>query len=317
MDGMHPVHEYDVATKSAWHTIPVSYTPTFNLERLQSASSLSITSLQRVLPNFFSSQHPMAQPRKPFPRVHGGCNCTTVRYCLLSAPLFVYACHCGECQRDSGSVFAISCIIEFDHISLISPTPPLMRSVQINKNIRTLAMCPKCYDVLWHVGSYAPATINVHVGTLDLPGLMEPDLHIYIESKVDWLVLKEGTRAIKGDMNRAKEWPKSSLMRLEKCMKRWEEKTEREEEARKQKEEGGARGNVDESESGVEEKTPTNGSPEPEVQEDEEGDEDVEVDDELERKYEEMEKALQERLEKLSLKLSNQKKERSEGKESH
>lgn len=34
MDGMHPVHEYDVATKSAWHTIPVSYTPTFNLERL-------------------------------------------------------------------------------------------------------------------------------------------------------------------------------------------------------------------------------------------------------------------------------------------
>ncbi|KAF2272732.1 uncharacterized protein EI97DRAFT_436666 [Westerdykella ornata] len=254
----------------------------------------------------------MAESRKPFPFVHGGCTCTTIRYRLLSAPLFVYACHCGECQKSSGSVFKACCIMEFDHVRLLSPTRPLMRKFEAVRHTRIYATCPKCYDVLWHVGSYEPSTINVRVGTLDLPGLMEPDLHIYTESKVDWLVLKEGTRTVKGDMNRAKEWPKSSLIRLLKCKKRYEERIKRESEARKLEEEAEANSHVDEGEGEAEEKTPRNGSPEPSFNEEEEAYIDVD-DDEFERRYEEMEKVLQERLEKLSLKLSNQEETNSEG----
>lgn len=38
----------------------------------------------------------------------GGCQCGSVRYVLTSEPLRVAACHCTECQRQSGSAFGMS-----------------------------------------------------------------------------------------------------------------------------------------------------------------------------------------------------------------
>jgi hypothetical protein len=132
----------------------------------------------------------------------------------------------------------------------------------------------------------------VHTGTLDLPGLFEPDLHIYVEGKVQWLTLPEGTKTLMGDMDRTKEWPKSSLVRFEACMKRWEvverELGRRREEAKRF---DGKEGGDDAGE-----KTPTN-----------EKEEEGEVDDvEFERKQDEIERALEERLEKLCLKLDQE-----------
>jgi hypothetical protein len=38
----------------------------------------------------------------------GGCQCGAVRYEIAAAPLTLYACHCAECQRQSGSAFGLS-----------------------------------------------------------------------------------------------------------------------------------------------------------------------------------------------------------------
>jgi hypothetical protein len=35
---------------------------------------------------------------------NGGCQCGSVRYVLTTEPIRVAACHCKECQRQSGSV---------------------------------------------------------------------------------------------------------------------------------------------------------------------------------------------------------------------
>ena len=35
----------------------------------------------------------------------GGCLCGAVRYELIGVPERLYACHCKECQRQSGSAF--------------------------------------------------------------------------------------------------------------------------------------------------------------------------------------------------------------------
>lgn len=165
--------------------------------------------------------------------------------------------------------------------------------------------------MLWERGDYSPWTYNVRIGTLDLPSLFEPDLHIFIEGKIDWLVLPEGARTLKGDMVRAKHWPKDSLARQEASKRRFEalkrrqdEKTVEHSESKKGKEQAEQ---VDDGENGQEEKTPTNGSPEPRGDDDE----DEEDDEEYERRTDAIEKALQERLAQLTLKLSNQEKSQS------
>jgi hypothetical protein len=249
--------------------------------------------------------HKMPNTR-PFPIVKGGCGCGQIRYQLEAAPLFCYACHCSECQKSSGSIFASSATIEFDRVRCISTTQPKIITIAANRHERTIATCPNCHDVLWDCGSYAPSTYNVHIGTLDLPGLFEPDLHIYIEAKVNWLTLPEGTRTQRGDMDRTKVWPKSSLARFEACMRRWDALQQSEKEAERKEQ-------ADEVESGQEEKTPTNGSPEPKGEEDEDDeDEEEEEDDEAyAKRTDAIEKELQERLAQLTLKLTSQEKSQS------
>lgn len=228
-------------------------------------------------------------PKRSFPVIEGGCCCGLVRYRLLDTPLFCYACHCSDCQKETGTVFAAACIIEYDRVASIGKVTPQVVNVKQHKHIRTIAACPNCKNIMWNTGTYAPQTYNIHIGTLDLPGLMEPDVHIFVEGKVGWLPLPKDVKQIQGDFDRAKVWPTSSLKRLKAVMERWEARKAAAAAAAVAKAQ--ADGDFD-----AEDKTPTNGSPE-------EKDDD---DEEFEKRTDEIEKALQERLEKLTLKLKEQ-----------
>ena len=51
--------------------------------------------------------------------IEGGCDCHTVRYRLVAAPLFVHCCHCRWCQRESGASFALNAMIEADRVTIL------------------------------------------------------------------------------------------------------------------------------------------------------------------------------------------------------
>jgi hypothetical protein len=53
----------------------------------------------------------------------------------------------------------------------------------------------------------------VRVGTLDNPGELRPDIHIYTRSKLPWVVLPEGALAVDAYYNSAEVWPAESLER--------------------------------------------------------------------------------------------------------
>ena len=141
-------------------------------------------------------------------------------------------------------------------------------------------------------------------------------MHIFIEDKIRWVAIPESAKTIKGDFIRTQAWPKSSLVRLKDCMERWEKKlaevSAKKEALQKQptaQTVQAAQANAD-AEAEADDRTPTNGSPEPkeEGKEEEEGEDEEEGDDdEFEKKADEIEMALRERLEKLTLKLEQEK----------
>jgi hypothetical protein len=53
----------------------------------------------------------------------------------------------------------------------------------------------------------------VRVGTLDEPNLCPPDIHIFTESKQDWVQIPDGARAVPAYYDREMEWPPASLER--------------------------------------------------------------------------------------------------------
>ncbi|CAA9961257.1 aldehyde-activating protein [Pyrenophora teres f. maculata] len=226
----------------------------------------------------------------------GSCICTTIRYRLLTSPLYCYACHCPDCQKLSGSAFGLFLSIEPYNLEIISPTAPVfVKRAKKPPSTDITAECPRCSVQLWSHGGLGEAVLEVRVGTLDFPALMQPDVHIFVGSKLEWVGLPRGAKVKMGAHDVREMWPKSSLERLEVCMRRVAEGKKK---RRVAGEEGGG-GAVplggeevaDEGAGGEGEKTPTAG---------EFGGED---DEEFERRVRETERALLERLGRLSLKL--------------
>jgi hypothetical protein len=53
----------------------------------------------------------------------------------------------------------------------------------------------------------------VRVGTLDKPGTLRPDVHIYTRWKANWLKLPKRMPSFRDYYNSGKLWPKASLKR--------------------------------------------------------------------------------------------------------
>jgi hypothetical protein len=53
----------------------------------------------------------------------GGCQCGAIRYEITGSPVAVYACHCTECQKQSGSAFAMGAVIPQEHFRITEGKP--------------------------------------------------------------------------------------------------------------------------------------------------------------------------------------------------
>ena len=147
-------------------------------------------------------------------KLEGGCACGTVRYRMTGGPMFVHCCHCRWCQRETGAAFALNAIIEADRVVLLKGAPEVVATPSQSGRGQKIARCPACRVALW--SNYAgpgDAVRFVRVGTLDEPGRLPPDIHIYTASKQPWVVIPPGAAAVPEYYDRRDYWPEESLAR--------------------------------------------------------------------------------------------------------
>ena len=146
--------------------------------------------------------------------LEGGCECAKVRYRLLSPPMFVHCCHCTSCQRETGSAFVINALIEPDRVELLAGRPESVLTPSESGKGQAIWRCPGCRVALWsNYGGARDRIRFVRVGTLDAPGRLPPDVHIYTRSKLPWVRLPEGVPAVEAYYKSAELWPADSLER--------------------------------------------------------------------------------------------------------
>ncbi len=146
-------------------------------------------------------------------RLEGGCACGAVRYRLGSAPLFVHCCHCLDCQRQTGSAFALNALIETDRVELLTGAPEPTHVPTDSGRPHRIFRCAKCQTAVWSEYGGVAALRFVRVGTLDRPSALSPDVHIYTRSKQPWVSLPEGVPAFEAYYDSKKLWPAESLER--------------------------------------------------------------------------------------------------------
>jgi hypothetical protein len=146
----------------------------------------------------------------------GGCACGAVRYRMTAAPLIVHACHCRDCQRLTGTAFVTNIWIEKRFVE--ANEAPLQSTFVTagSGKPQEVFRCAKCGTAMWSKYHAAPGdTVLLRAGTLDDPGAVTPDVHIFTRSKVPWLPLPPGARSFEAFYKLAEVWPAESRERLQ------------------------------------------------------------------------------------------------------
>jgi hypothetical protein len=146
-------------------------------------------------------------------RLEGGCSCGAVRYRLGSEPMFVHCCHCLNCQRQTGSAFVVNLLIEADRVEVVEGEPRAVDVPRDDGSTQRIYRCPACQVAVF--SEYTrPQVWFVRAGTLDDPGRVSPDVHIYTRSKLGWVVLPDGVPAFDVYYDTKALWPRAAYERL-------------------------------------------------------------------------------------------------------
>jgi len=119
--------------------------------------------------------------------IGGGCQCGAVRY-TLAGRRAVYACHCRECQRQSGSAFALSLPVPRDQLALTGALAVWTRAADSGARSEC-SFCVVCGTRVHHASTTSPDWVTIKAGTLDDTRDLLPFAHLWVRSRQPWVVL--------------------------------------------------------------------------------------------------------------------------------
>lgn len=129
----------------------------------------------------------MASNRPTLP-LTGGCACGAIRYEIASFPLLVYTCNCTDCQRRSGSAFAVNMPVETKHLHILQGEPKAWRHVSPTGVPVISWFCGDCGGRIYGERSGRPESMVVRAGTLDDTRWLVPIAHNFMRSAQSWVV---------------------------------------------------------------------------------------------------------------------------------
>ena len=123
----------------------------------------------------------------------GGCQCGQLRYEISAEPLSVYACHCTECQRQSGSAFGMSVLIPRESFRFVSRTPTRYERKADSGRVIEGDFCATCGVRPIHYPRSNPKVAILKPGTLDDTSWLHPVGHIWTKSAQPWISIPTDT----------------------------------------------------------------------------------------------------------------------------
>jgi hypothetical protein len=128
----------------------------------------------------------------------GGCLCGEVRYVLNGEPLTLYACHCTDCQRSTGTAFALSLVMARSSLKVQKGNPVQVDLTLVDGRVKRRQVCPSCGTRLWGEPLKLPDAVIVQPGTLDDASWLRPVAHIWTRSAQPWFQFPEDAVLFEG-----------------------------------------------------------------------------------------------------------------------
>jgi hypothetical protein len=108
------------------------------------------------------------------PDLTGGCLCGDVRIRASGEPYRVGLCHCLDCRKHHGALFAATAIFPEDAVTVEGET----RAHQGRH------FCPRCGSSVF---ARSADEVEVHLGALDAPDQLKPTYELWTVRRESWL----------------------------------------------------------------------------------------------------------------------------------
>lgn len=113
--------------------------------------------------------------------------CGNIRYLIDAELIDAGFCHCSICQRSSGAPTVAWLTIPFSGFSYRKGQAGVFRSSERYQR----EFCPACGTQLAFRAQVEPETIDVTICSLDDRAAVEPEYHIWCQSKASWLHIND------------------------------------------------------------------------------------------------------------------------------
>lgn len=117
------------------------------------------------------------------------CRCGQLRATCQGEPVRVSVCHCLECQKRSGSAFAVQARWPEAQVRLEGERRSWSRTAD-SGHIATYSFCPDCGSTLAYVIEGWPGVIAIPVGAFADPDFPAPGFSVYEHRKHDWVEIR-------------------------------------------------------------------------------------------------------------------------------
>ena len=114
----------------------------------------------------------------------GGCGCGAIRYECTGRPLFMFNCHCRDCQQASGGPYTPVVYVRAKTFRITKGTPRYFETTSQAGGHNRRGFCPDCGSRLFGGGSDRGQGITA--SSLDDPSWFKPQMHVFTADAQPW-----------------------------------------------------------------------------------------------------------------------------------
>lgn len=127
----------------------------------------------------------MSTTTVPLP-LAGRCQCGALEYAVSQPPVMVYACHCTNCQKQTGSAFVLSATVLETAFAFRAGEPARVGWTSDAGTERYGLFCGSCGTRIVNGQQPSIGFYSLRAGTLDDTSWVRPAGHIWMRSAQPW-----------------------------------------------------------------------------------------------------------------------------------
>ena len=117
-----------------------------------------------------------------------------MRYSIDAEPIFQVACHCANCQKESGSAFSVNLGFPAQAVSIRGRLKTYLDQGDSGRPVLR-RFCPNCGSSMLSEIQLDPGVAIIKAGTLDDRSIVRPQRHIFCDSRQGWFGLPDDVAA--------------------------------------------------------------------------------------------------------------------------